>query len=167
MTNSNVIILTKKHACQRNALQVLRHAHGLNYLYTDPLGFMGGVSVLWDTSKVFLYGFHTDANHVSFLEKVMTMHRLLLALLNECPLLIPSWYHMWRGPSLRLHLCNPAIVTMLRTLGTHPPLIRNSQPRFSTTSVRISHMSNIVYYHNVPLGCTVSASCKPPQVACV
>jgi len=43
----------------------------LNYCYTDTSGFIGGMAVLWDTSKVFLYGFRTDANHLAFRVKVL------------------------------------------------------------------------------------------------
>ena len=66
------------------------YAVGLNYLYADTLGFMGGVSVLWDTSKVFLYGFQNDAHHVSFLVMVKEMCQFLCTLSNEFPLRIPT-----------------------------------------------------------------------------
>jgi len=77
MTNSSVVVLTETRACDRNAQQVLRHARGMNYLYTETLGFEGGVSILWYMSKVFLYGFHIDAKHVLFVVKVMTLRLLV------------------------------------------------------------------------------------------
>ena len=70
-TESAVVVLTETRACGTNAREILNQAHGLNYCYTDTSGFIGGMAVLWDTSKVFLYGFRTDANHVAFRVKVL------------------------------------------------------------------------------------------------
>jgi len=98
MTHSNVVVLTETCACERNARQLLCQAHGLNYFHTNTLGFAGRESILWDTSKVFLYGFHTDAYHVSFIVKELSIHQLLLALLTEWPLLICS--HLCTGSCL-------------------------------------------------------------------
>jgi len=70
MNDSAVVMLTDTRSCGTNGGDILNQAHGLNYGYTDTLGFIGGMAVLWDTSKVFLYGLRTHPTHVSFLMKV-------------------------------------------------------------------------------------------------
>lgn len=70
MAASAVIDLTETRASQRNAHQLFGQVHGLNYFYTKTLGFVGGVFLLWDMSKVFQYGFNTEPYHVSFIAKV-------------------------------------------------------------------------------------------------
>ena len=71
MNDSVVVVLTETHSCVTNKRDILNQAHELNYYHTDTVGFIGAMAVVWDTSKVFLYGFCTDANHVSFLVKVI------------------------------------------------------------------------------------------------
>ena len=70
MNDSAVVVLIDTRSCGTNGGDILNQAHGLNYGYTDTLGFVGGMAVLWDTSKVFLYGLRTHPTHVSFPMKV-------------------------------------------------------------------------------------------------
>jgi len=58
--------------CTSNARELLNQEHGLNYVYTDSLGFVEGVSVLWDNNKVFMYSFHSEPYHVNFIVKAIT-----------------------------------------------------------------------------------------------
>ncbi|KAJ8431547.1 hypothetical protein Cgig2_029576 [Carnegiea gigantea] len=65
LTHCGVVVLMDTRAAGRNERQLLDKAHGLDYFYVEPLGFVGGLSVLWDTSKVVLGGeCITDACHV-------------------------------------------------------------------------------------------------------
>jgi len=43
----------------------------MEYFYTEPQGFVGGVSVVWDTSKVALTGITGDDYYVAFQVKVI------------------------------------------------------------------------------------------------
>jgi len=70
MTDAAVVVLTDTRSCGTNAREILNLAHGLNYRHTDTLGFFGGMTVLWDISKVWVYGVTTHATHVSFRMKV-------------------------------------------------------------------------------------------------
>jgi len=42
----------------------------MEYFYTEPMGFVGGTSVIWDASKVSLAGLTGEDNYVSFRVKV-------------------------------------------------------------------------------------------------
>ena len=60
MTESAVMVITEIRTCQTNARDLLNQAHGLNYLYTDSLGFVGGMFLLQDINKVFLCLLYTS-----------------------------------------------------------------------------------------------------------
>ncbi|KAJ8420536.1 hypothetical protein Cgig2_002958 [Carnegiea gigantea] len=61
-----VIILTNTRAAGRNARHLLNQATQLEYFNTEPLGFVGGVLVVWDPSKVALTGLTGDDDFISF-----------------------------------------------------------------------------------------------------
>jgi len=70
LTNAQVIVLTDTRAAKKNARSLLNKATGMEYFYTEPMGFVGGTSVIWDTSKVFLAGLTGEDNYVSLRLKV-------------------------------------------------------------------------------------------------
>ncbi|KAJ8419729.1 hypothetical protein Cgig2_016201 [Carnegiea gigantea] len=73
LTYDGVVVLTDTRAACRNARQLLDKAHGLEYFYVEPLGFVGGLLVLWDTSKVVLGGINGEDNFVSFAMKLINV----------------------------------------------------------------------------------------------
>jgi len=82
MTQATIVLLTETRTSGMNAREILSEAHGLNYFYTPTLGFVGGVAVLWDKAKVFLYGFRSEGNHVSFRVKVMILLQQFLLIMK-------------------------------------------------------------------------------------
>jgi len=68
--NAQVIVLTDTRAARKNARSLLNEATGMEYFYTEPMGFVGGTSVIWDASKVSLAGLTGEDNYVSFCLKV-------------------------------------------------------------------------------------------------
>jgi len=66
MTYAAIVLLTNTYAAARNARKLLSQAHGLNYFQTKPLGFVGGVALLWDSSKVYITCITKETIHVSF-----------------------------------------------------------------------------------------------------
>jgi len=68
--NSQVIDLTDTRAAGKNTCSLLNEATFMEYFYTKPLGFVGGTSIIWDTSKVALAGLTGENNYVSFRLKV-------------------------------------------------------------------------------------------------
>ncbi|KAJ8435884.1 hypothetical protein Cgig2_010917 [Carnegiea gigantea] len=57
ITGSYMVVLTDTCVGIRYARRLLDEAHDLNYYYREPLGFVGGVVILCDNSKVEVYGF--------------------------------------------------------------------------------------------------------------
>jgi len=70
VTNSQVIVLTDTQVAGRNARSLLNEATVMEYFYAEPPGFVGGISIIWDTSKVTLAGLAGENNYVSFRVKV-------------------------------------------------------------------------------------------------
>ncbi|KAJ8432867.1 LOW QUALITY PROTEIN: hypothetical protein Cgig2_033872 [Carnegiea gigantea] len=69
----------------RNARRLLDEAHHLNYYYRQPLGFVGGVTILWDNSKVEVCGFTSHDMDMSCIVKVRTLVNHLTLGLEVCP----------------------------------------------------------------------------------
>ncbi|KAJ8433150.1 hypothetical protein Cgig2_007114 [Carnegiea gigantea] len=70
MTSSLVVVLTDTHAAGRNARRLLNKANDTEYFYSEPLGFVGGVSVIWDSSKVAMARLTGENDFVSFCLKI-------------------------------------------------------------------------------------------------
>jgi len=66
LMNAKVIVLTDTCAAGKNARSLLNEATSMEYFYIEPMGFVGGTSVIWDTSKVSLAGLTSEDNYVSF-----------------------------------------------------------------------------------------------------
>ena len=71
VTGADVVVLTDTRACGKNDRSLLNNATTMEYVYTEPQGFVGGVSVVWDTSKVALTGITGDDYYVAFQVKVI------------------------------------------------------------------------------------------------
>jgi len=101
MTNSQVIVLTDTRAAGKNACSLLNEATVMEYFYTEPLGFVGGTSVIWDTSEVALAGLTGEDNYVSFRVKV-TMYLAYIAPIQPfivciCPCTNIVWLSLQQG----------------------------------------------------------------------
>ena len=101
MTNSQVIVLTDTRAAGKNARSLLNEATAMKYFYTEPLGFVGGTSVLWDTSEVALAGLTGEDNYVSFRVRV-TMYLAYIAPIQPfivciCPCTNIVWLSLQQG----------------------------------------------------------------------
>ena len=70
MTSYQVVVLTDTRAAGRNAPRLLNKATDIEYFYVEPLGFVGGLSIIWDTSKVVVTGLTGENDFVSFYVKV-------------------------------------------------------------------------------------------------
>lgn len=68
-TDAAVVVLTDTRATGRHARQLLKQATKMNYFYTEPQGFVGGVAVLWDSLRVFVTGITVEPMHASFVAK--------------------------------------------------------------------------------------------------
>jgi len=77
MTKLAFIVVTDTRTRQSNARELLNQTYELNYFYTESLGFVGGVAMLQDTTKVFLYGFVTEPHHINFVIKVTSSCKIL------------------------------------------------------------------------------------------
>ncbi|KAJ8421711.1 hypothetical protein Cgig2_032909 [Carnegiea gigantea] len=63
--------VTYRHPCScTERKKLLLQAHEFNYFYTKPLGFIGGVALLWDSSKVYVTRITKESMHVLFIVKV-------------------------------------------------------------------------------------------------
>ena len=82
---SYVVVLTDTRVGSRNAQRLLDKAHDLNYYYREPLGFVGGVAILWDNSKVEVSGFTGHDMDMSCIVKVRTPVNHLTLSLKLCP----------------------------------------------------------------------------------
>jgi len=54
MTETAVMLLRDTRAAARNARKPSSKAQGFNYFYTEPLGFVGGATLLRDISEVYV-----------------------------------------------------------------------------------------------------------------
>ncbi|KAJ8431691.1 hypothetical protein Cgig2_006547 [Carnegiea gigantea] len=124
ITGAYVVVLTDTRVGSRNVRRLLDEAHHLNYYYREPLGFAGGVVILWDNSKVEVCGFTGHNMDMSYIVKVRTpMNHLTLGLSVSTPHMRtwkPYPAHVWRvvhvhydgvDGGLRYHLY--VLVTML------------------------------------------------------
>jgi len=71
-----IVILIDKWAAAHNTDTLLSQAHGMNYFYTEPLGLVGNVALLWGTSKVYMTNIRKDMTNVWFVVKVYLIHDL-------------------------------------------------------------------------------------------
>lgn len=69
---SYVVVLIDTHISSRNPRRLLNEVHDLNYYCKEPLGFVGGVVILWDNSKVEVSGFTSHDMDMSCILKVRT-----------------------------------------------------------------------------------------------
>ncbi|KAJ8425361.1 hypothetical protein Cgig2_032877 [Carnegiea gigantea] len=89
ITGAYVVLLIDTRVGSRNAQRLRDEAHLLHYYYREPLGFVGGVIILWDNSKVELCGFtghdmdmscivkaQTQVNHVTLGLEVCTFSKM-------------------------------------------------------------------------------------------
>jgi len=82
---SYVVVLTDTCVGSRNTRRLLDKVHNLNYYYREPLGFVGGVAILWDNSKVKVYGFTGHDMDKSCIVKVRIPVNHLTLGLELCP----------------------------------------------------------------------------------
>jgi len=75
-----VAIPTSRHVVRWNAQNLLFHALNMNYIHTEPVGFVGDVSLLWGTSKVYVSQITNKPMHVLFLMKGMTYSHISILL---------------------------------------------------------------------------------------
>jgi len=78
VTGADVVVLTETRAAGKNARSLLNTATTMEYFYTEPHGFVGGVSVIWDTSRVAVTGIIGDDYYVSFQVKVRVYHTMCI-----------------------------------------------------------------------------------------
>ncbi|KAJ8425343.1 hypothetical protein Cgig2_032272 [Carnegiea gigantea] len=69
ITGAYGVVLTDTRVGSRNTRRLLDEAHNLNYNYREPLGFVGGVAILWDSSKVEVFGFTGHDMDMSYIVK--------------------------------------------------------------------------------------------------
>ncbi|KAJ8421661.1 hypothetical protein Cgig2_014342 [Carnegiea gigantea] len=78
MTGAIVTILTDIRLRGRNTRCLLNEAHGLDCAYSEPLGLIDGVVVLWDNSKVEVSTLTGHDMHLSFIVKARFSCLLIL-----------------------------------------------------------------------------------------
>jgi len=76
VTGADIVVLTETRTAGKNARSLLNTATTMEYFYTEPQGFVGGVSVIWDTSRVAVTGITGDDYYVSFQLKVRVYYRM-------------------------------------------------------------------------------------------
>jgi len=80
-----VVVLTETRVGSRNARRLLDEVHHLNYYYREPLGFVRGIAILWDNSKVEVCGFTSHDMDMSCIVNVRTPVNHLTLGLEVCP----------------------------------------------------------------------------------
>ncbi|KAJ8426903.1 hypothetical protein Cgig2_024394 [Carnegiea gigantea] len=79
------VVLTDTRVGSRNAQRLLNEAHHLNYYYREPVGFIGGIAILWNNSKVEVCGYTGHFMDMSCIVKVRTPVNHLTLSFEICP----------------------------------------------------------------------------------